>query len=126
MNHEVLKEIGIELKMHRQAAGLSLSELSKTLRIRKHYLESIEKANRKNLPSEAYIIGYIKHYAKQLGLNEKDFIDRLKLAKNNKLASVASDNLITDKEFMPGKLVLYISLSLFILLYLLVYFIFYR
>jgi cytoskeletal protein RodZ len=125
MDHEILKEIGAELKACRRSTGLSLDDVSKKLRIRKTYLEGIESANKKKLPSDVYTIGYLKHYAKLMKLDEKALISRIKHSHEKKLAQVASNNLITEKEFLPSKQVLVISTSLFFMLYIVVYFFFY-
>lgn len=119
MDPIILKEIGEELKRCRIAAKLPLTKVAKLLRIRKIYLEAIEDGNFKDLPSSTYIIGYVKQYAKMLGLNFNEIVKRLK-DDNNKLKSVGAKDRITDKEFLPSSTVVVCSLIAALLLYILV------
>ncbi len=58
------KDIGNALKSGREAQGLSLGDVSAKLRISTNYLEKLEQGNRNGLPSMAYIIGFVRSYAK--------------------------------------------------------------
>jgi len=67
-----MKEIGNFLKEKRGKLGLSLSEIEKEIKIRKKYLQALEEGNFDIIPGKAYVLGYIKNYAKFLRLNEED------------------------------------------------------
>lgn len=102
MNLEKLKIIGEELKDARKSKGITLQALAKELKIKSAYIDAIEKGAEEALPSDVYIIGYVKQYSKFLNLDYKQYIDELqKEIKDVKISSCASKNLITDKEFYP-------------------------
>jgi cytoskeletal protein RodZ len=119
MDLELLKKVGEELKQHRKSSGDSLDELSTKLKIRKSYLEAIEKCSKKQLPADIYIVGYIKKYAKFYGLNSAEYSDLFRVAHVEKMSSGSSKNLITFQDFIPTKNQLYSSFATFIILYVL-------
>ena len=67
-------EIGRELREAREASGQKLEDISKSLRIKYEFLESIEDGNYDCLPGLTYTIGFIKSYAQFLGLNVNESI----------------------------------------------------
>jgi cytoskeletal protein RodZ len=62
-------EIGLALRRVREALGLSLDEISETTRVRARHLAAIEAAQVDQLPSRPFTIGYVRAYAKALGLD---------------------------------------------------------
>lgn len=64
-----LAEIGAMLRRRREEVGQDLVAISAITHIRAHYLKAIEEGRRKDLPGTAYMIGYIRTYADQLGLD---------------------------------------------------------
>ncbi|MDP4709090.1 MAG: helix-turn-helix domain-containing protein [Rickettsiaceae bacterium] len=58
-----------KLKEAREAAGYSIEELSKILKIRKQYLTDLEEEVYDNIPGQVYIDGYTKIYYEFLGLD---------------------------------------------------------
>jgi transcriptional regulator with XRE-family HTH domain len=66
------------LKKTREAQGLSLGEVSDMTRVRRAYLEAFEQAAYDVLPPRAFAIGYVKAYAKALGLDEETLADMYK------------------------------------------------
>lgn len=66
------------LKKTREAQGLSLAEVSEMTRVRRAYLEAFEQAAYDVLPPRAFAIGYVKAYAKALGLDEETLADMYK------------------------------------------------
>ncbi len=71
-----LAEIGIELKEEREKKLLSIRDIKEMTCIPLHHIRAIESGIRKELPEDFYIVGFIKRYAKFLGLNEKNLCDR--------------------------------------------------
>jgi transcriptional regulator with XRE-family HTH domain len=61
--------IGAALRTARQTLGLSLIEISETTRVRERHLEAIEAGQIDQLPSRPFTIGYVRAYAKALGLD---------------------------------------------------------
>lgn len=57
-----------KLKEAREKAGYTIEQVSEILKIRKHYIVSIEEENFSNIPSPVYVRGYTKAYHEFLGL----------------------------------------------------------
>ncbi len=58
------------LRQAREEKGLSLAAAERETKIKKIYLEKIEKGHYDALPSESYAQGFVKNYAKFLGISE--------------------------------------------------------
>ena len=65
----VLKKIGKILQTERREQGLTRQEISAQLRIAERYLKNIEIGNADELPTMAYVIGYVRTYANFLKLD---------------------------------------------------------
>jgi len=70
--------IGAELGAARTTAGLSLKDVGEELHIQSRYLDAIERLDKEALPSLGYALGYVRTYARFLGLNEQEAIARFK------------------------------------------------
>ena len=70
--------IGEKLKEERVRLGYSLEEVEEETKIRKYYLEAIENENFAVLPPKVYAVGFVKRYAKFLGLDEQEFANEFK------------------------------------------------
>jgi cytoskeleton protein RodZ len=62
---------GDELRLAREARGISLRHISDQTRISIRYLEAIESNDYKRLPGGIFNRSFIKAYAKQIGFDEK-------------------------------------------------------
>lgn len=71
--------IGQELERARETAGLSLGDVSKQLHISADYLGAIESLDTDALPSLGYVLGFMRSYAKFLGLDTHDAVERYKV-----------------------------------------------
>ena len=65
---------GERLCEERIKKGLTLEEVSKATKIRLSFLTYIEKGEYKKLPSGAYAHGFVRNYAKFLGLAENELL----------------------------------------------------
>ena len=70
--------LGDIFKNARIEKNLSLSDVADELKIRKFFLQSIENEKYEMLPGGVYTIGFIKSYAKYLGLNQDAIVEQLK------------------------------------------------
>ena len=61
--------IGADLNFARLEKRLQISELSQLLRISKHHLKSIEAGDFDSLPGSTYVAGYLRSFAKEVGLD---------------------------------------------------------
>lgn len=64
--------VGQRLKSQRLKNGLALEEVAKATKIKMQFLLAIENAEYDKLPSATYCYGFVKNYAKFLGLPEKE------------------------------------------------------
>jgi cytoskeletal protein RodZ len=70
--------IGAALRATRQRTGRSLQDLSDITRIKRAYLEALEEMRLEDLPSRPFTIGYVRAYARALGLDETAAVERFK------------------------------------------------
>jgi cytoskeletal protein RodZ len=70
--------LGALLRNERENRGLSHEQLSQITRLRKHFLEALENEDWHNLPPSVFVKGFIRSYAKALGLDEDKLLDLYK------------------------------------------------
>lgn len=73
------RHIGIELREAREALGLSYVEVSELTKIQPQFLESLENLAKSELPSIGYVLGYVRTYAKAMGLDGASAVARYKI-----------------------------------------------
>ncbi|HUQ30869.1 MAG TPA: helix-turn-helix domain-containing protein [Pyrinomonadaceae bacterium] len=66
---------GDELRLAREARGITLRHISDQTRISIRYLEAIESNDYKRLPGGIFNRSFIKAYAKQIGFDEKEAME---------------------------------------------------
>lgn len=64
--------LGSFLKRHRQSQGKDLSEIAEKTRIHASTLRAIEEDNHKALPAEVFTRGFVRNYARYLGLDPNE------------------------------------------------------
>src|SRR5437868_12111933 len=64
--------LGEKLRQAREARGFTISEVAEQTRISALYLESIENDDYRTLPGGIFNKGFVKSYAKHVGLNEQE------------------------------------------------------
>src|SRR5688572_8430176 len=64
--------LGEKLRQAREERGISISEVAEQTRISSLYLKSIEDDNYKPLPGGIFIKGFVKAYAKYVGIDEAE------------------------------------------------------
>lgn len=72
-------DIGSALRAAREFRGLNLQDVADATRIRQGYIEALEDLRLDELPSRPFTIGYVKSYAKLLGLDGDAAVARFKL-----------------------------------------------
>ncbi|WP_029458969.1 RodZ domain-containing protein [Solidesulfovibrio alcoholivorans] len=72
-----LRELGTMLREERERQGLSIEDVSDRIKITRSCLAAIEDGNESVLPHPVYAKGFIKNYAKLLGVDQEDFSRRL-------------------------------------------------
>ena len=75
-----MASIGQELKKEREARGFSLKGIADSTRITLRYLEGIETDRLDIFPGEFFVKGVLRGYAKAVGLDEVQLIERYRRA----------------------------------------------
>ncbi len=68
--------LGEEFRSAREARGLSLSEVSEQIHIRSVYLNAIENEDWPSIGAPVYVRGFLRTYARFLGLDAEDAVGR--------------------------------------------------
>ena len=80
--------IGAELSGARIAQGMQIAEVAQLLRISKHYLKDIEAGSFDQLPGPTYVSGYLRSYARVVGLDAVALTNRYRELLNGETAAI--------------------------------------
>jgi transcriptional regulator with XRE-family HTH domain len=75
-----LASFGEELRREREIRGISLKEIADATKISKRFLEAIERNDHKTLPAPVFTRGFVREYARYLGLNAEEMVNRYNFA----------------------------------------------
>jgi len=67
-----LEEMGALLRQERERQGISLEQAATEIKISKKYLVALEEGRTKELPHPVYAKGFVKNYAKLVGLDPEE------------------------------------------------------
>ncbi len=94
-----MQTIGNYLKSGREARNIRLSEVARSTKISKWYLDCLEKDEFDKIPGGPYIKGYIASYASFIGIEEDGVLKRYaSLQINSADENEIQDHLPQDKE----------------------------
>lgn len=79
-SHSELASFGEELRREREIRGISLKEIADATKISKRFLEAIERNDHKTLPAPVFTRGFVREYARYLGLNSEEIVNRYNYA----------------------------------------------
>jgi len=79
-----LLNIGEKLKNKRLENGISIEEIQKKTKIRTKYLKAIEENNFNIIPGSVYAKAFMKEYARQLNIDEREILEEYKKIMNVK------------------------------------------
>lgn len=71
-----MEPIGTYLRRERELRGIALDEVADTTRIPRRQLERLEDGRMAELPGEVFVKGYLKAYARAVGLKADDVVAR--------------------------------------------------
>lgn len=71
-------DVGAALRAIREFQGVSLQDVADATRIRRAYLASLEDMRLEELPSRPFALGYVKAYARHLGVDPEAAVDRFR------------------------------------------------
>ncbi|MEW8959766.1 MAG: RodZ domain-containing protein [Moorella sp. (in: firmicutes)] len=75
---EAVEKVGDLLHSAREAKGISLREAEEATKIRLRYLEALEKGDYALLPGRVYALGFLRSYARYLGLDVQAVVEQFK------------------------------------------------
>jgi transcriptional regulator with XRE-family HTH domain len=75
-----LASFGEELRREREIRGISLKEISDATKISKRFLEALERNDHKTLPAPVFTRGFVREYARYVGLNVEEMVNRYNYA----------------------------------------------
>jgi transcriptional regulator with XRE-family HTH domain len=115
--------LGEKLKKIRSERRIGLSDISRFTKIQLKYLENIEEGLYENLPSDVYVKGFLKSYAKFLGVNGESLIRLYQKERGIKRSlDKNGNNCIKQPEFLNispwvfgPKAMIFLSLAILIL-----------
>jgi len=70
--------VGQDLRAARLRRGDEIAQVSRALKIRKDHLEALENNRLEDLPGKTYAIGFVRSYARHLGLDDAHYVERFK------------------------------------------------
>lgn len=71
-----MESIGDFFKQVRETKGLTVDEVASKTRIRSDFVKALEEGNFAKLPDQVFARGFVRSYARSLGLDEEDAIHR--------------------------------------------------
>ena len=92
----MLKSFANELKKTREEAGITLEGVSAKTRIDIKFLKALERGDVHFLP-ELYVKAFVKQYAKVIGLDADETLQRFLLAKDGKTLPGKEDETIESE-----------------------------
>src|SRR3954453_11251530 len=75
-----LASFGEELRREREIRGISVKEIADATKISKRFLEAIEKNDHRTLPAPVFTRGFVREYARYLGLSSEEIVNRYNFA----------------------------------------------
>ena len=78
-----LATFGEDLRREREIRGISLKEISDATKISKRFLEALERNDHKTLPAPVFTRGFVREYARYVGLSAEDMVNRYNFAAAN-------------------------------------------
>ncbi|MDX1399581.1 MAG: helix-turn-helix domain-containing protein, partial [Oceanospirillum sp.] len=85
-----MEELGHILREARETKGLTLQEVQQETRINTRYLEALENGNYESLPTPVHVRGFLRNYARFLGLDPQPLLDRYEYGPSNKPKKIES------------------------------------
>ncbi len=102
-----MDEIGQILREARENKGLSLDDVQAQIRINTRYLEALEAGDYAVLPTPVHVRGFLKNYARYLGLDPQPLLDRyntgqpFRAVQLNPNGTISPDNPLPERDDQP-------------------------
>lgn len=89
-----MNELGHILREARETKGYTLEDVQEEIRINAKYLKSLENGDYNALPTPVHVRGFLRNYARFLGLDPQPLLDRYEsyLSRPPSKATAVSEN----------------------------------
>lgn len=98
-----MDEIGQILREARENKGLSLGDVQAKIRINTRYLEALEAGDYDALPTPVHVRGFLRNYARHLGLDPQPLLDRYNSNQANRVGAAGSNGAISPDNPLPSR-----------------------
>lgn len=86
-----MDELGHILREARETKGFTLTEVQEKIRINSRFLQALESGEYERLPTPVHVRGFLRNYARFLGLDPQPLLDRYELSRNNRPVPVVAN-----------------------------------
>jgi cytoskeleton protein RodZ len=104
------------LRAGREAQGLTTADIAARTRITLRHVEALDRGDLAALPGRPYVLGFVRNYARAVGLNEAELADLARREMDANLPRVAPRTLhqfdVDDPAKTPSRLVTWLALAL--------------
>lgn len=109
----IQEHVGYYLKQTRERLELSLEQVSEDIRVRRVYLEAIEEGHYERLPGTAYAVGFVRNYAKYLGLDATRIVEQFRAESSAQQPDVELEMpIVVESGSLPKKFIVIIGILL--------------
>ncbi|NNC73501.1 MAG: DUF4115 domain-containing protein [Sphingomonadaceae bacterium] len=110
--------VGTTLKDARESQNIALADIAKSTRIPLRQLENIEKSDYEALPAPTYSTGFVKAYAREIGLDQNEIAARFREEISFRTANEAAGDYFepTDPARVPPRSLALIAAAIAIIL----------
>ena len=98
-----MDEIGQILREARENKGLSLEDVQAKIRINTRYLAALETGDYDVLPTSVHVRGFLRNYARFLGLDPQPLLDRYNNGQPFRTVTVAANGTISPENPLPER-----------------------
>ncbi|MCA9933438.1 MAG: helix-turn-helix domain-containing protein [Ardenticatenaceae bacterium] len=95
-----MDELGHVLREARETKGLTLAQVEEQTRINRRFLEALENGDYQALPTPVHVRGFLRNYARFLGLDPQPLLERYELVKEHVVETAVSP---TPSDLLPQK-----------------------
>lgn len=99
----MITDAGPYLKRERELRGISLSQVADITKIAPRFLKSMEEGDYSKIPGEVFLRGFIKAYAKAIGLSPEDVLLRYEEKKQPTWTAPVAPIVIEKEILAPRK-----------------------
>ncbi|HBP90110.1 MAG TPA: DUF4115 domain-containing protein [Nitrospirales bacterium] len=78
-----METLGGLLQQARERQGLSLEQIASRTRIQQHHLQALEEEDFESLPAKVFVKGFVRSYARSLGLDEDNALQLFLTSSSN-------------------------------------------